>query len=77
VNGSTILTVGNLFMQKEGPPVAVTNSIVTPSQPITAAAAAMPAPKSQPLWRFALVGLGPLTALGIFALLVAFFQHTG
>jgi len=29
----------------------------------------------QPLWRFALVGLGPLTALGIFALLVAFFQH--
>ena len=27
---------------------------------------------SQPLWRFALVGLGPLTAMGIFALLVAF-----
>jgi hypothetical protein len=35
----------------------------------------MTAPKSQPLWRFALVGLGPLTALGVFALLVAFFQH--
>ena len=30
---------------------------------------------SQPLWRFALAGLGPLTALGVFALLVAFFQR--
>ena len=25
---------------------------------------------SKPLWRFALIGLGPLTAMGIFALLV-------
>jgi hypothetical protein len=32
-------------------------------------------PKSQPLWRFALVGLGPLTALGVFALVIAVFQH--
>ena len=37
--------------------------------------ASTPMPKSQPLWRFALVGLGPLTALGVFALLVAFFQR--
>jgi hypothetical protein len=32
-------------------------------------------PPSQPLWRFALVGLGPLTAMGVFALLVALFQR--
>ena len=32
-------------------------------------------PKTQPLWRFALVGLGPLTALAVFGLLVAVFQH--
>ena len=57
--------------------MAVTESIITPSRPITAVAAAMPLPKSQPLWRFALVGLGPLTALGVFALLVALFQHIG
>jgi hypothetical protein len=37
--------------------------------------ASTPMPKSQPLWRFALVGLAPLTALGVFALLVAFFQR--
>jgi hypothetical protein len=32
-------------------------------------------PKVQPLWRFVLVGLGPLAALAIFGLLVALFQH--
>lgn len=48
--------------------MAVAESIVTTPQPITAAAASMPGPKSQPLWRFALVGLGPLTSLGVFAL---------
>jgi hypothetical protein len=37
----------------------------------------VPAPKAQPLWRFALIGLGPLGAMGVFALLVAFFQRTG
>ena len=26
---------------------------------------------TQPLWRFALIGLGPLAAMGIFALVVA------
>jgi len=31
--------------------------------------------KTQPLWRFALVGLGPLTALAVFALLVGVFQR--
>ncbi len=31
--------------------------------------------KSQPLWRFAMVGLGPLTALGLFGLGVALFQR--
>jgi len=39
------------------------------------AVAALAAPKSQPLWRFALVGLGPLSAMGVFALLVALFQR--
>ena len=43
---------------------------------MTATAAITAAPKSQPLWRFALAGLGPLTALGLFALLVALFQQT-
>jgi hypothetical protein len=62
-------------MQKEGLHVAVTTSILTTPQPITTNTAVIPAPKSQPLWRFALVGLGPLTALGVFALLVAFVQH--
>jgi hypothetical protein len=57
--------------------MAVTESIITPSPPTAAVAATMPPPKSQPLWRFALVGLGPLTALGVFALLVALFQHMG
>jgi hypothetical protein len=38
---------------------------------------ALAAPRSQPLWRFALVGLGPLTAMGIFALLVAFSDRLG
>lgn len=31
--------------------------------------------KAPPLWRFALVGLGPLGALGLFALVLAGFQH--
>ena len=31
--------------------------------------------KTQPLWRLALVGLGPLSALGIFGLGVALFQR--
>ena len=57
--------------------MAVTELVVPTSQPITPVAATIPVPKSQPLWRFALVGLGPLTALGIFALLVALFQHIG
>jgi hypothetical protein len=35
----------------------------------------MTPPQSGPLWRFALVGLGPLTALGVFPLLVALFQR--
>jgi len=32
-------------------------------------------PTSQPLWRFALIGLSPLAALAVFGLLAAFFQH--
>jgi hypothetical protein len=47
-----------------------------PIEPVVAAALmTMTPPKSGPLWRFALVGLGPLGALAIFALLYAFFQH--
>lgn len=55
--------------------MAVTQLVATTSQPITAVADTIPEPKSQPLWRFALVGLGPLTALGIFAVVVALLQH--
>jgi hypothetical protein len=40
----------------------------------TEARTAEPLP-SQPLWRFALIGLGPLGAMGVFALLVASFQR--
>jgi hypothetical protein len=40
-------------------------------------AVTLAAPRSQPLWRFALVGLGPLTAMGIFALVVAFSNRLG
>lgn len=50
---------------------------ITPAQSVAAthvAGAPTPdAPKN--LWRFAAVGLGPLAALGIFALLVAVFQY--
>ena len=42
---------------------------------LTADIGANPPAKTQPLWRFALVGLGPLTALGVFALVYALFQH--
>jgi hypothetical protein len=46
------------------------------AQPLVAAnVLTMTPPKSGPLWRFALVGLGPLTALGLFALVYAFVQH--
>lgn len=61
--------------------MAVTPSHITPTLSnrtdllLDSPAIDMTAPKSQPLWRFALVGLGPLTALGVFALLVAVFQH--
>jgi hypothetical protein len=37
--------------------------------------ATTPSLKTEPLWRFALVGLGPLTALAVFGLLVAVFQR--
>ena len=49
----------------------------TPEPLMAASAASMSVPKSQPLWRFALVGLGPLTAMGVFALLVALLQRLG
>jgi hypothetical protein len=61
--------------------VAVTPSLITSTRPnptdllLDAHAFDMTPPKSGPLWRFALVGLGPLTALGVFALLVALFQR--
>jgi hypothetical protein len=43
----------------------------TATEPLVAATlVTMTPPKSGPLWRFALVGLGPLTAL-----LYAFLQH--
>jgi hypothetical protein len=45
------------------------------AEPLVEAPVRVPPPKTQPLWRFALVGLGPLTALAVFGLLVAVFQH--
>jgi len=51
--------------------------VYTPGDGTVAAAALvmMTPPTPGPLWRFALVGLGPLSALGLFALLHASFQH--
>jgi hypothetical protein len=47
-------------------------------EPVSITAISGPAAlPSQPLWRFALIGLGPLTAMGIFALAVAFSQRVG
>jgi len=48
---------------------------VTTAPFVTADIGASTAAKAQPLWRFALVGLGPLTALAMFALVYAVFQH--
>ena len=61
--------------------MAVTPAPITSIQPtareplLDAHAIQMTLSESGPLWRFALLGLGPLTALGVFALLVALFQH--
>jgi hypothetical protein len=61
--------------------MAATSGYINSSQPtateplVAAALVTMPPPKSGPLWRFALVGLGPLSALVVFALLYASFQH--
>jgi hypothetical protein len=61
--------------------MAATTGYINSTQPtmteplVTATLATMTPPNSGPLWRFALVGLGPLTALGVFALLYAAFQH--
>ena len=35
----------------------------------------LPQPKSQPLWPFALVGVGPLSVLAVFALVHALLQR--
>ena len=50
---------------------------ITPEPLVATSVASMSTPKTQPLWRFALVGLGPLTAMGVFALLVALLQRLG
>jgi hypothetical protein len=51
---------------------------LTTRQPfISTSVASVSVPKSQPLWRFALVGLGPLSAMGVFALVLALFQRLG
>ena len=50
---------------------------ITPEPLMAASVAAASVPKSQPLWRFALVGLGPLAAMGVFALVLAFIQRLG
>jgi hypothetical protein len=50
--------------------VATTPASIEATPVITVDAA--PSPK---LWRLALVGLGPLTAMGVFAVLTALFQR--
>ena len=56
--------------------VPLRSTDITIAGPLVATAAAtMPAPNVQPLWRFALVGLGPLLALGVFALLTAWLPR--
>jgi hypothetical protein len=49
----------------------------SPEPLVATSVVSMSTPKSQPLWRFALIGLGPLSAMGVFALLVAWFQRVG
>jgi hypothetical protein len=50
----------------------------TPARISSALATATPPTlKSQPLWRFALTGLGPLAAMGLLALVLALFQRLG
>jgi len=50
--------------------VTITEAIASSTEPATLVAPQ----KTQPLWRFALVGLGALAALAIFGLLSAFIQ---
>ena len=63
--------------------MAATSVPVTPTEPASpeplapTSVVSMSALKSQPLWRFALIGLGPLGAMGVFALLLALFQRLG
>jgi len=53
----------------------INSTPLTATEPLVAATlVTMTPPKSGPLWRFALVGLGPLGALTIFALLHAYLQ---
>ena len=52
--------------------MAATPVLVRPAGSAPIESAAPPPP--QPLWRFALIGLGPLGALVIFALLIAVFN---
>ena len=49
----------------------------SPEPLVATSVVSMPAPESQSLWRFALIGLGPLSAMGVFALLLALFQRLG
>ena len=56
-------------------PSPVIATLLSASQPVNTQAGALSLAESKPLWRFALVGLGPLTALALFGLLVALFQH--
>src|SRR5438105_3343310 len=66
-------------MSERRTPVAATPLLIKATQPATieplvdTPVVSVSAPKPQPLWRFALVGLGPLSAMGVFALLVALF----
>lgn len=63
-------------MATKSVPISATES--GSSEPLVATSVvSTSAPKPPPLWRFALVGLGPISALAVFALLVAWFQRTG
>ena len=65
------------------PTVATTRVLMGSAEPAPIASVLMTpagtlvAPPSQPLWRFALIGLGPLSAMGVFALLAELIHRLG
>src|SRR6478752_258043 len=62
---------------RERRPTVATTPVLVGSAESAPSESGAPAPPPQPLWRFALTGLGPLGLLCIFALLAAVSDHVG